>query len=83
LVAEEKNIQAEILKRVIKSVGGKKYTAAITEDICDKILSKKLNTIGRCLLKIKKDKIFVLKENRKIYQPLKCFSYANLFDVFL
>jgi tRNA(Ile)-lysidine synthase len=83
LDSEEKNVRAEILKRVIRSVGGKKYTVTLTEDICDKILCKKLNTIGRCLLKVKKDKIFVLRENRKNCRVVEHFDYINLFDVFL
>ncbi|MDR2781778.1 MAG: tRNA lysidine(34) synthetase TilS [Holosporaceae bacterium] len=82
LLLEGKSVQAEILKRVIWNIGGKRYASNITEDICDQILSKKLNTIGRCLLKVKKDKVFVLKENRKIYQAISNVK-ANIFDVFL
>jgi tRNA(Ile)-lysidine synthase len=64
LLAEEKAVQAEILRRIIWSIGGKKYATLITENICEQIMSQKINTIGRCLLKVKKDKIFVLRENR-------------------
>jgi hypothetical protein len=82
-LSEEKNVQAEILKRVIRYVGKKKYAAYITADICDKILSKELNTLGRCLLKIKKETISIVKEKRKIYQFADNFDCVNLFDVFI
>ncbi|MDR1983191.1 MAG: tRNA lysidine(34) synthetase TilS [Holosporaceae bacterium] len=64
LLLEEKTIQAEVLKRIIWNVGEKKYAPRINEDLCDNILRQKINTLGRCLLKIKKEKIFVLRENR-------------------
>jgi tRNA(Ile)-lysidine synthase len=65
LLTEEKVVQAEILKRMVWNIGMKRYARAINEDLCDQILSKKINTLGGCLLKIKKDKIFILKENRQ------------------
>ncbi|MDR2157884.1 MAG: tRNA lysidine(34) synthetase TilS [Holosporaceae bacterium] len=64
LLAEDESTRAEILKRLIWNVGGKKYATTITKDLCEQILCKKINTIGRCFLKIKKDKIFVFRENR-------------------
>jgi tRNA(Ile)-lysidine synthase len=64
LLSEEKEVQAEVLKRLIWNVGGKKYAVNITEDILEKIFSKKINTLGRCLLKIRKNEIFVLREDR-------------------
>ncbi|MDR0678379.1 MAG: tRNA lysidine(34) synthetase TilS [Holosporaceae bacterium] len=65
LLLEETTVQTEILKRLIWNVGEKKYAPRINEDICDKILCKKINTLGGCLLKIDKEKIFIFKENRK------------------
>ncbi|MDR0632445.1 MAG: tRNA lysidine(34) synthetase TilS [Holosporaceae bacterium] len=65
LLSEEKAVQAEIFRRITWNVGGKKYATTITEAICDQILCKKINTIGRCLLKVKKDEIFAFRENRK------------------
>jgi tRNA(Ile)-lysidine synthase len=95
---EEKSVQAEILKRLIWGIGGKKYAMPVTEFICDQILCGKINTMGKCFLKVKKDKIFVFREKRKTSQ-LCCDSQnykmiwgesangslnkINLFDVFL
>jgi tRNA(Ile)-lysidine synthase len=64
LLLEEKTVQAEILKRIIWNVGGKKYAPSMNNGLCDEILCKKINTIGRCLLKVNKEKIFVFRENR-------------------
>ncbi len=61
---EKTNVQVEIIKRVIWNIGGKKYTANINEDILQKIISNKINTIGRCLLKVNKKSIGVFRENR-------------------
>lgn len=59
-------VQIEILKRLIWNVGGKQYMPSIDEKMLAKILSKQLNTIGRCFIKIKKNKLFVFRENRNI-----------------
>jgi tRNA(Ile)-lysidine synthase len=64
MLLEEKAVQVEILKRVIWNVGGKKYATTITEDIYEKILRREINTIGRCFIRVKKEKILVFKENR-------------------
>ncbi|MDR2067957.1 MAG: tRNA lysidine(34) synthetase TilS [Holosporaceae bacterium] len=65
-LAEEKATQREILRRIIWSIGGKKYATAISEDLLTKILQGKINTLGRCLLKVKKHEILVLRENRNV-----------------
>ncbi|MDR1551651.1 MAG: tRNA lysidine(34) synthetase TilS [Holosporaceae bacterium] len=62
---EEKTVQIEVLRRVIWSIGGKKYATAIKSEILDNILSGKINTLGRCLLKIKKGIIYISRENRE------------------
>jgi tRNA(Ile)-lysidine synthase len=72
LLLEKKAVQAEIFRRVIWNVGGKKYAKTINESLCDQILDKKINTLGGCLLKIKKDKILVFKENRPNFGEQKC-----------
>ncbi|MDR1333964.1 MAG: tRNA lysidine(34) synthetase TilS [Holosporaceae bacterium] len=83
LLAQKKDVQAEILRRVIWRVGGKKYATTIGEDVCDKIFKKRLNTIGRCLLKVKKESLEITKEKRPTYQTVSTFRNANLFDIFL
>lgn len=60
------NIQAEILKRVIWDIGGKKYASSIGTQLVAKILRKNINTIGRCLIKISKHRISIFRENRNI-----------------
>ncbi|MDR0968774.1 MAG: tRNA lysidine(34) synthetase TilS [Holosporaceae bacterium] len=97
-LSEAKSVQTEILKRAIWNVGGKEYAPSVREDILDKILRKEINTLGRCLLKIKKEKIFLFRENRtktstssdlpcdrqhhKIGGESSSENKAGLFDVF-
>ncbi|GHT97513.1 hypothetical protein FACS1894126_1700 [Alphaproteobacteria bacterium] len=64
LLAETTAAQQEVVKRIVWNIGGKKYATNITEETLEKILTKKMNTIGRCLIKIKKDIIYVFRENR-------------------
>ncbi|MDR3180226.1 MAG: tRNA lysidine(34) synthetase TilS [Holosporaceae bacterium] len=64
LEAETSAVQREIIRRVIWNVGGKKYAPSISEEIMLQIWTGKINTIGRCLLKIKKNIIYLLRENR-------------------
>ncbi len=58
------DIQVEVLKRLIWNVGMKKYPTSIK--ILPAILNSKINTIGRCFIKIKKEKIFIFREKRNI-----------------
>jgi tRNA(Ile)-lysidine synthase len=69
-LAEEKAVQMEILRRVIWSVGGKKYATAMDVNLLAKIFDGKINTLGRCLLKVKKHEIFVFRENRNLKKML-------------
>ena len=66
LLLEENVVQQEIFKRVIWTVGGKKYATLVLDVIASKIISRKINTIGRCFIKHKKNKIYVFRENRNI-----------------
>lgn len=59
-------IQIEVLKRLIWNIGMKKYPCSLNEKILMKILNSKINTIGRCFIKIKKEKIFIFREKRNI-----------------
>ncbi len=59
-------IQMEILRRVIWQIGGKEYPVSINENIAKNIINRKINTIGRCLIKIKQNHILVFRENRNI-----------------
>ena len=63
---EKEIIQCEVLKRIIWNIGGKKYATPISSEVLQEIMSKKINTIGRCLIKLKKDKLYVFRENRNI-----------------
>jgi hypothetical protein len=44
----------------------KKYSCSINEQKLAEILNLKINTIGRCFIKIKKEKIFIFREKRNI-----------------
>ncbi|MDR3155585.1 MAG: tRNA lysidine(34) synthetase TilS [Holosporaceae bacterium] len=66
-VTENPQIQREILKRIIWNVGGKEYQTRITEAMLQKILAGDVNTIGRCLIKIKGNVVHILPEHRKSY----------------
>ncbi|MDR2766504.1 MAG: tRNA lysidine(34) synthetase TilS [Holosporaceae bacterium] len=61
-----KAVQMEVLRRVIWNVGGKKYATAISSDILEGIINGKINTIGRCLLKIRGDNLLAFRENRRL-----------------
>lgn len=58
--------QIEVLKRLIWNIGMKKYPCSINETILQKILNFEINTIGRCFIKIKKEKIFIFREKRNL-----------------
>ena len=53
-------IQTEILKRLIWNIGMKKYPTKIDSKILSDILNKKINTLGKCFIKIRKENIFIL-----------------------
>ncbi|MBE6447277.1 MAG: tRNA lysidine(34) synthetase TilS [Alphaproteobacteria bacterium] len=59
-------VQAEIFRRVIWLIGGKKYPVFIQKNTLKNILNFKINTIGRCLIKITKYTISIFRENRNI-----------------
>lgn len=59
-------VQCEVLKRVIWNIGGKKYAPSISSSVLSDILNKKMNTIGNCLIKLKKTHVYVFRENRHI-----------------
>ncbi|MDR0677249.1 MAG: tRNA lysidine(34) synthetase TilS [Holosporaceae bacterium] len=95
LLSEDKAVQMEILRRVIWCIGEKKYAPTITEAVYNQILYRKINTIGNCLLKVKKNEIFVFKENRrkshelyahsnyKVIPEITSLDEKKLFDIFL
>lgn len=64
LLLETTAVQREIIRRVIWNVGGKKYATGISEEILERILNRQMNTIGRCFLKIKKNMLYIFRENR-------------------
>jgi hypothetical protein len=64
-------VQAEILKRLIWDMGGKKYATNITEDVLKKITSHGINTIGRCLLKVNWQNIMIFRENRNLETAIR------------
>ena len=62
----DSNIQIEVLRRLIWNIGMKKYSTSLNKNVLSAILSSKINTIGRCFIKIKKEKIFIFREKRNI-----------------
>ncbi|MDR1334766.1 MAG: tRNA lysidine(34) synthetase TilS [Holosporaceae bacterium] len=67
-MSENQQIQKEILKRIIWNIGQKKYQTHISEIMLQKILMGKINTIGRCLIKIKNNIVNIAVEHRKSYE---------------
>ena len=59
-------IQIEVFKRLIWNIGMKKYPYSIDEKNLKQILNSKINTLGRCFIKIKKEKIYIFREKRNI-----------------
>lgn len=59
-------IQIEVIRRLIWNIGMKKYPYSIDEKCLKQILNFKINTLGRCFIKIKKEKIFIFREKRNI-----------------
>lgn len=57
-------VQIEVLKRLIWNIGMKKYPYSVDEKILTGILNSKINTLGKCFIKIKKEKICIFREKR-------------------
>ena len=68
LTALAPEVRCEVLKRLIWNVGGKKYASSITSEVIEQIFQKKINTIGRCLLKFKQNCLFIFREARNLKQ---------------
>jgi tRNA(Ile)-lysidine synthase len=86
LCREAPEVQREILRRIIWSVGGKKYSTFISEERRLKILQQEINTLGRCRLKIKRDMLYVFREFRLPYDNANnkiVFESVNLYEIFL
>jgi tRNA(Ile)-lysidine synthase len=64
LSAEREAVQAEVLRRIIRVIGGKKYAPSMPNSVREQIFCGKINTLGRCLLRVRKSGIFVSRENR-------------------
>lgn len=77
---QPERVQIEVLKRLIWNVGGKQYMPSIDENMLEKILSKQVNTIGRCFIKIKKNRLFVFRENRNIEKVTHAFDVPWIWD---
>lgn len=68
---EESEVQVEILKRAIWNIGGKKYAPKIDKYTLENIIvSKRIKTLGRCLLKVTKKQIAIFRENRNLNQKI-------------
>jgi len=72
---QKPKIQIEVLKRLIWNIGMKKYSSSIDEKILSNILCSKINTLGKCFIKIKKEKIFIFREKRSFSR-----SNTNVWD---
>ena len=68
-------IQIEVLRRLIWNVGMKKYPPSINEKILSNIMCSKINTFGKCFIKIKKEKIFIFREKRNFFK-----TNTNIWD---
>ena len=68
-------VQIEVLKRLIWNIGMKKYPCSIDEKMLSNILCSKMNTLGKCFIKIKKEKIFFFREKRNFSK-----SNTNVWD---
>lgn len=68
-------IQIEVLKRLIWNIGMKKYPCSIDKKMLPNILHSKINTLGKCFIKIKKEKIFIFREKRNFFR-----SSTNIWD---
>ncbi len=68
-------IQIEVLRRLIWNVGMKKYPPSINEKILSNIMCSKINTFGKCFIKIKKEKIFIFREKRNLFK-----TNTNIWD---
>lgn len=79
---EKQEAQMEILKRAIWNIGGKKYAPKIDEKTLENIIiSKKIKTTGRCLLKVNKKSIAIFRENRNLDKKIAVNKNGSfLFD---
>ena len=77
---EEDEIQAEILKRAIWNIGGKKYAPKIDKVTLKNIIElRKIKTLGRCLLKVTKKQISIFRENRNFGQKILLIRTENFY----
>ena len=60
------DVQLEVIRRVVWQIGGKQYLSSISYESLKDILNRKINTIGRCLIKISKNRLLVFRENRNV-----------------
>lgn len=58
------DVQCEVIKRIVWNVGGKKYAPLISP--IPLTTNKAINTIGKCLIKKKKTRLYVFRENRQV-----------------
>ena len=60
------DIQCEIIRRLLWNIGGKKYMIHLASDTLKNILEEKIKTLAGCLIKIKKNSVFIFRENRNL-----------------
>jgi hypothetical protein len=63
---ESKEVQHEILNRVIWNIGCNKYIPSIGENIIADLMIGKCSTFGKCLLRLHRGKILIFRENRNL-----------------
>jgi len=61
-----KDVQNEVLRRVIWCIGGKEYLPTISDYFIKNIFDKKTQTLWNCVIKHKKQYIMFFRENRNI-----------------
>lgn len=65
-VEDTNDVMQEIIRRIVWNIGGKKYAPNITECMLQKIMNGEINTLAKCIIKIRKKTMFIFRENRDI-----------------
>lgn len=61
-----RDVQREVLRRLLWTIGGKKYPPVISDNFLDSAEKKRTEVLRNCLITHKKQKLFVFREFRNI-----------------
>lgn len=62
----EADIQREVLRRVLWTIGGKKYPPTITDRFLNSLIEKHTEVLWNCLVVYKKKQLMIFREHRNI-----------------